>query len=536
MVERCELCGARLKADDGACRECGTPRPKATPPAADESAQPETSVEPSMSFADIATPPVVAQPVPPQPVPPQPVPAPGPLPPSSIETAPAVAEATSGPPEEFEFGEPTPSIAFENVGKSRPWLWTGLAIVLVGGVAAATLLPESDQDRPADVAISEAPPPDEVAPKPLATDLPADACELAELAGEWNFTTQVIGAKSAKKLDIQGHYTAKIDVEIAGCTAQASLAKTGFTGSKFPARAIQRASRAVVRGEGAFAFGFGGRFSLRDARAKGIDQQFFFTVRGDQLVGVWRQRGSEWDRNGLHGILVGSKTTPSAELAPRMAKLPCGARCAITCDALSRNDADATTGMAECETTCEETDEPAPACGTRQPASDELVLPLTGPQPQLRPLCRKMKCELDPKLKRGRAVSVSDNEAPIHGAHLVHSTGKGEGRKGGLRVALQTEAGWYLSAPIAKLPRKGGRKEVDGVHLVATGLGTDKAGDTVVGQFESGHRVSFFACRQDGSEPVCIVARNLPSSRDVAVVPGQTVALRGPDGSTLHAW
>ena len=479
-----------------------------------------------MSFADIATPPAVAEPVQP----------PGPLPASSIETAPAVAETPSETSPEFQFGEPAPSITFEDVGKSRPWLWTGLAVLLVGGVAAATLLPKSDQDQPADVATPQAPSPDEVTPTPLATDLSADACALAELSGEWNFTTQVTAARSAKKLDIQGHYTAKIEVEIAGCTAQASLSKTGFTGSKFPERAIQRASRSIVRGEGAFAFGFGGRFSLRDARAKGIDQQFFFTVRDDQLVGVWRQRGSEWDRNGLHGILIGTRATPSANLTPRMAKLPCGARCAITCDALARDDADATTGMAECTAACEETDDATPVCGTRQPTSDALVLPLTGPQPRLRTLCRKMKCELDPKLKRGRAASVSDNEAPIHGAHLVHSTGKGEGRKGGLRVALQTAAGWYLSAPIAKLPRKGGRKEVGGVHLVATGLGAGDARDTVVGQFEFGHRASFFACRQEASEPVCIVARNLPGSRDVAVVPGQTVTLRGPDGSTLHAW
>ncbi|MEM6994002.1 MAG: hypothetical protein AAF721_26050 [Myxococcota bacterium] len=579
MVERCELCGARLRAEDEACRECGTKRAdavasgegapaEASSDPAPPSSDPAPAAEPSMSFADIATPPSIEEPrtgphlevpaeaslaqapaaLPDVPLPgavatasPE-VPAPAPIPPPPPMAAPhPETEADPTAPEqrlltapELQFGEPASSINFEDARGSRTGLWVVLVLLLVGGGVAAAVMLGGDDDAEAAAPIAEAPAPETVtAPVTPPDPAPTEACDgVTELAGAWNFATEVTAARSAKKLGIRGHYTAEFTVE--ACTAKAAIAKTGFTGSTFPTRHVQRATSTLERGEGGLAFAFGNRFVLRDEKGKGVDQEFYFVVFEETLVGVWRQRGSEWDHSGLHGILIGSRETDSNSLEPRFDALPCGGRCAMTCDLLASGTE--TAGVEACEAACTEDPDAIPACGAREAPSVELQLALEGPKAELGALCPKFKCDLDPKMRRGRGPRVESSTGAIRGAHFVHSAGKGQGRKGSMRIALKTEAGWYLSAPLRKLAGTKGIKEVDHARMGSTSFGAGPEAQTIVGQLEIAHRDLMVACRPETGGPVCVVIRSLANTGAAAVLPGGTVALRSAQGVTLQAW
>ena len=573
MVERCELCGARLRAEDDACRDCGSPRsragdagsqPPAVPPSGENSAP--------LSFEDIATPDETTEaPAPASPVDPASVSTAAPAPTASASVSASVAAPvaheptpvpTSPPPTgedvtpppvvvpaersptapELEFGEPEPSLSYDKVPRSRAGLWMLLLVlVLGGGGAAAWMMRDQSDDPPDENTPDEADTESEVV---AGTDGPEDepppsteGCEdLQPLAGKWSFTTRTTGAASVTKLDILGYFDMEVTVD--GCDAKAVMARTGFTGSKFAKRYIQEDDAILARPKGALGFSYGGLFSLRDSRGKGVDQEFFFTTAGDKLVGVWRKRGTQWAKAGLYGVLLGEREADSEAIDPTVSALSCPARCAVSCDLMPMEAPPEDPAFDACVAACDEGSGEVPACGDREPPAVEMRLAVAGPSPKVRKtLCKKLvDCELDPKLGKRGAARMDDPSGPWLEAHFVHSRGKGEGKKGSLRLAMRTEAGWFLTDGLVKLPRKEGPKDV-GVTRLATadfGMGTDATTILGIAEVRSSHVV--FGCRLDSGTPTCFAARDLTSPRDVAVLPGGTIALRSGDELVLQAW
>lgn len=581
MVERCELCGARLRDGDQECRECGTPRTDpATPPAADSvSTDPPApvatgssssmSAAASMSFVDIMTPGaepsgVAAIPPPPEFATTTPseslvaeaapavvaTPASGPFdaatappgdnlndpglssPTTAVEPIPAgLAEDRRPTAPELQFGDPTPSVSFEDAGSRRTGLWLVVGLLVVGGGVAAFALGGSDTTDPeTPVADSDAP------AAPVAAAAPAvgseDCGELSAIAGSWRLTTAVTGAQAVHKLDIHGYYT--LDVKIDACVAEGTIVKTGFTGSNFAERHQQRGTATLEPSEAPFAFPFSNRFRLRDSKRRGVDQEFFFEVAGDTLVGLWRQRGSQWDKNGLYGIMLGSRAEVTDPQPPTIEAMSCQGRCAIACDLPRRDSAVDATAMSQCNESCAANpDEPA-ACGDRLPPNAEYRLALEGPSPTLSGACRGFKCERDPKLGRRGAPKVSAGTGPWKAAHYVHATGKGQSRRGNLRVAVHSDAGWFLSPPLGgeQSPRLA---DVTRARVAITRMGEAQP-SIVTGHYAAEGRHTVFACRLENSTPVCVIARGLARASDMTVIPGGTLAVRSSDTETLYAW
>lgn len=536
MLERCELCGARLRPEDESCRDCGSPRNRsgARPPSSETSAP--------LSFEDIATPDQTTEA--PSPVVHEPTPIPIAPPPAGLEVTPApvVVPAERSPTApELQFNEPEPSISFDKVPKSRAGLWVVLILLLLGGGgAAAWMMNDQGDDPPDDVVATADTDVEVVAGSGEPEDDPppsTEGCEdLQLLAGKWSFTTRTTGSAGISKLDILGYFDMEITVD--GCEASAVMGRTGFTGSKFAKRYVQQDDAKLARPEGALSFSYGGLFALRDSRNKGVDQEFFFSTMGDKLVGVWRKRGTQWTKAGLYGILLGEREAESESINPTVAQMSCPARCAVSCDLMPVEAPPASEAFESCLSACDPATEEVPACGNREPPDTELRLGVAGPSPNVRKtLCKKLiDCELDPKLGKRGAARIDDPVGPWQEAHLVHSRGKGEGKKGSIRLAMRTDAGWFLTDGLIELHRKDGTKDVGVTRLATADFGMGEDATLLLGVVEVRSSQVVFGCRLESGTPACFVVRGLTSSRDVAVLPGGTLGLRSGDETVLRAW
>ncbi len=175
--------------------------------------------------------------------------------------------------------------------------------------------------------------------------------QLESLAGSWVFSTATTGARRKERLGMRGFY--ELDITVDGCTATASMAKTGRTDRKvFDDHKIPRAEATLAQGQHAEAFGWTGAFELRNEDGQGIDTQFVLATDGERLVGSWRQLGERWERAGLYGVLEGRRAGDPIEIRPTRSEQPCTVRCATPED-IALIDAHDPVAHAACLASCE---------------------------------------------------------------------------------------------------------------------------------------------------------------------------------------
>lgn len=179
----------------------------------------------------------------------------------------------------------------------------------------------------------------------------SSCAQLEALAGVWVFTTSTTGARRKERLGVRGFYRLEIDVE--GCSARASMAKTGRTDrTVFDDHKIPRAEATLVQGTGAEAYGWTGAFVLRNEDGQGIDTQFALALDGERLVGSWRQLGERWTSSGLYGVLEGQREGDPTTIRPDRSNQPCAVRCA-TPDEIALIDAPDEAAHTACLASCE---------------------------------------------------------------------------------------------------------------------------------------------------------------------------------------
>jgi hypothetical protein len=350
MAERCELCGARWEIGASTCRDCGSRR-RITVPPGDSSAsmsgvaspreQLVSTSAPSASHSDaslsgVAPFPPAPSPAAPSPPAPPTAPAPGASPLSDAFTAPMVL-----PPAVPIAVPPGVSQPLRRTSGRRA-LVLGLGLGLVGIAVGVTVwLSRPTAERTPAVGA-----PIEVRPGQRS------ACEdLAALEGSWVFTTATTGARRKERLGVRGFYQLQITVD--GCTATASMAKTGRTDRKsFDDRKVPRAEATLAPGEGIEAYGFAGTFELRNDDGQGGDTRFVLARDGKRLVGHWRQLGERWTSSGLYGVLEGRREGDPVAILPERSRQPCAVRCATPDDIALLDDLDAATHAA-CLSSCE---------------------------------------------------------------------------------------------------------------------------------------------------------------------------------------
>jgi hypothetical protein len=218
-----------------------------------------------------------------------------------------------------------------------------LLVVAVVGVAVAAGVYLSLDESPAE---------SETTPAPIEVQVGAlSSCEqLAALAGSWVFTTATTGARRKERLGVRGFYRLQITVD--GCTAQASIAKTGRTDrTVFEEGKIPRAEAKLAQGEGFEGYGWSATFVLRNDDGQGVDTRFVFAPDGDRLVGSWRQLGERWTSSGLYGVLEGRRDGDPVALLPERSTQPCAVRCATPED-IGQLDAPSQPAHVACMAAC----------------------------------------------------------------------------------------------------------------------------------------------------------------------------------------
>lgn len=376
-----------------------------------------------------------------------------------------------------------------------------------------------------------------------ATDRAADCEALGKLAGTWRFATEVTAAGTLGSSGLSGDYTLEVTAE--GCTGSARLSKTGYTARKFSEAQIQRGEAELHAARAPGELGHGATFRLRDASGKGPDIEIGFAVEGsDRLVGVWRQRGKRWDRTRLSGFLDGRRDSADgadASVDPVLIDQPCPVRCAVVCDAAGREvPGDA---LEACTSACASTPGELPPCGDITPLPSEHRLALDGPHPSLAAACEAVlpggACDQTPKLGKQRAPSLGRQrfDGGFQEARFV-LLGDTEATARP-RLALETAAGWHLSAPIDGLEPGATPLSVSDLRIHARHLSEGQGrryvmGEVVAAQGDAGSE-TLFVCRP-GDPPHCVLLPTRRSEgesramqREVAPIPGGTLAIAADD-------
>lgn len=403
MAERCELCGARWEVGAFKCRDCGSRRRVTVQPEESSASMPGLAIvrealahgaEPTASESsgvamvrvDASSAPFVAADASASTIPlaREDSPIEGLLP-SSVSTLPAtpLAGLRSGSaprPSSIITLPPTPLTSLPSAITQQPAMppESPRASASGSGSAVPTPLPAGFSQpltRPAGrrallllaaaacvaaavgvtVWLTTRPPAEpEAKPEPVEVHVGSESssCEpLAALAGSWVFTTATTGARRKERLGVRGFYQLQITVD--GCTARASLAKTGRTDrAMFDDDKIPRAEATLTQGEGIETYGLAGTFVLRNEDGQGIDTRFVFALEGERLVGSWRQLGERWATSGLYGVLEGRRDGDPVAILPERSTQPCTVRCATPEDiALIDSPSQAAHGacMAACE-------------------------------------------------------------------------------------------------------------------------------------------------------------------------------------------
>lgn len=490
MTERCELCGAKARPEDEACRECGSPLSSSAP-------------EPFESRADI----------------------------TALETQTA-ASAWTEPGSMPRPAETNPELHFDEPPPRRraPWVAMLGVVAAIGVAVGAYSLSTSDPaPEPATnpTATPSAPGPEPSASAPEAT---AGCADLEALGGQWTFTTEVTGSRVVQSSGLNGFYTLNVDVQ--NCVASAVLTKTGYTARMFSEARLQHASAQLESGEGLREELSSAAFHLESSvGAHGIIE-FSFATEDDTLVGVYRQRGARWRDAGLTGFLRGVRAGDSPRELTAIAQ-PCSIRCHLACDTGVR-DSLAADAVQACAQACTENPKAPAQCGDAQPVPKAYVLPLQGPA-SLGKLCRGIGgCAK--KIGRGHDQPPRlDAERLAKGwsdVKMVRAK-----KEGGVRLALHGSRGWWLSEPIFDAPRN---TRLGKLRLYARQLAEGVERRYVLGLARTSTREDspevYLACRLTDT-PSCV---RVPRSRGehVNALPEGTLAVDPAAGapSGVFSW
>jgi hypothetical protein len=341
------------------------------------------------------------------------------------------------------------------------WLFFSLAACGGGSTAATPTATTADKSASASSPTSAASEAKSTSPTTKPAEPTPAACALDPLAGRWNFTTTVLAANQASALGARGSY--ELEITAKDCKGEALLRKVGYDGKRFAADKVVSGTASidtnaptdvpgtvaleVVIGEGKAAIGL--RFAL--------------VARAEVLGGYWHNRGAQWERAGMSGVLAGTRTE-----APAVATLDsqlCAVQCAVACDT-ARTTADGTAagGLDACLAGCESG--VAPTCVAATPLPDAARLDVEGPHASVDAFCasvgwRKsfasaMETEVD-EIEFDCAVSSAPKPlgaGALGGswdqASLVETSGTSEmASTGELRLALQSAGAWHVTAPLA---------------------------------------------------------------------------------------
>jgi hypothetical protein len=317
MAERCELCGARWEVGTSTCRDCGSRRRITVPPGESSASMPGIEIVRSVLASASA-------------------------PAASTSSSDLVARVDATLPPAV----PTPLPA----GLSQPLARPAGSRVLLLLVAATGVAVASGVA----IWLAIAPPAEteaKLAPVDVGGGALSGCAQLEALAGSWVFTTVTTGARRTERLGVRGFY--RLEIEVDGCTARATVAKTGRTDRKaFDDHKIPRAEATLTQGQGAEAYGWTGAFVLRNEDGQGIDTQFVFAPDAERLVGSWRQLGERWASSGLYGVLEGRREGDPTAILPERSNQPCAVRCATPED-IGRIDAPDEAAQAACLAECE---------------------------------------------------------------------------------------------------------------------------------------------------------------------------------------
>lgn len=538
--EACDLCGARLYESEPTCRECGAPRQgEGTPSGTSHSGsgaayvrEGDTLVEAAVPLAETSTtidgydqaPTSVA----------------GGVAMSAESTAATIPPATAGtvPPSadlEFGYDEPVPS-------SSGKWI-VGGAVLLAAAGAAFFIFSGDAEEPPGDPTAQAATPP---ADEPPAAGVGAPAgspnespvsCEGADaLVGRWTFTTEVTTALSVARLGIRGFYEMQVSVD--GCTIEAEVRKTGYTGKSYGTRHVRRAT-AKLAPTADDPPRFTGTFELRSKSQRGSDLEFEFTVAEDVLQGVYRQRGESWTSSGLSGFLIGERGSTRPR-HPSLHQEPCWAQCEVACGFARREGDEALAEqVSACASSCAADPEASARCGGVDALPPAFALDLEGPHRRLSGLCKalgaakkKSRCDLDAPLmlgsKKTMPPSLEDDEVGVGfvSAHLMVTRPKARGALA-VRLALETKQGWFASAPL--LPPGSGLTDVG---LFGRDLGEGER-RYVTGFVTAGEAARLMLCDAPDGQPGCALIE--PKDGQFAVpLPGAVLALVSGSDATLY--
>lgn len=362
--------------------------------------------------------------------------------------------------------------------------------------------------------------------------------ELERLAGAWRFSTEVTAAGTLGSIGLSGDYL--LDVTVDGCSAHATLAKTGYTARRFTDAQVQRGEADLQPASAPGEIGHTATFQLRDEVGKGPDIEVGLAVaEGERLVGVWRQRGKRWDRTRLSGFLDGRRDTETS-VDPVLVDQPCAVRCAVVCDAAGRDLAEA--AWDECTSSCAFSPGELPKCGDTRPLSSDHAVELAGPYPSLEAACDavvgKGECEKVPRLGKQRAPSLGRKRFDagfVEARFVVAGADAAHARP---RVALETDAGWYLSGAIDGLS-PGGSPSLSDLRIHARALSEGQGRRYVVGEVVASRggvsSETLFVC-EPGSPPRCVLVPTREREgdtdtirREVTPLPGHALGIAADD-------
>lgn len=296
----------------------------------------------------------------------------------------------------------------------------------------------------------------------------SDYCTtLAGLAGSWTFDTTVIGAKDLVPRGIHGHFQMKAHVE--GCAGTIELTKTGHDDVVYTTNEIQRSEATLAESKR-----IPGAAEVMVSLAGKPTQLMTFIVRDGDLFGFYNDADSEWTRTGMWGYLRGVPEGGELSAVEDFELQPCEVRCLTQCDATRRefdNTLDAA-ALSACMQSCGGA-QPIVGCGPAKPLHEQLRLAVDGPVESFDGLCAKVgiemfaasgrepnlflpTCRTELEIKRKPSARKLDKShfngsfvtaQGIEVGFIDHDTGY----TGHLLLALETDAGWYWTAPLADL-------------------------------------------------------------------------------------
>lgn len=471
------MCGARVRPDDEVCRECGAPLHDSL-----------LESDASRDITAIESPPTGGD---------------QPLPPGPAET--------------------NPDIHFDPAPPKRgPWVAIGIAAVALLGIGAYAL---STGDGPAEEPASAAPAKPEAVAAP--TPPPAPNCDdLQALEGHWTFTTEVTASRVVQSSGLNGYYA--VDIALEGCTATATLTKTGYTGRTYTEARIQRGSTALTQSGGLAV----GTFTLESSLGVQGTTEFSLRAEGDTLSGTYRQRGDRWNDAGLSGFLVGARGDQAPETFAA-AEQPCVVRCNLACGSALR-DALEDEPVQTCVQACEANPAGAARCGDTQALPTDYALSLQGPD-KLGKLCKQVGgCAKKIGNAHPKPPTLAADRLPTGWSEVTMVRAK---KEGGVRLALHGTAGWWLSEPVFDLPTG---TRLGKLRLYARRLSEGPARHYVLGLARPGASDSaseaYLACRLD-DEPTCLRVHRKRGSL-VNALPERTLVVESSaaDASGVFEW